>query len=66
MTFIILQLYERREKCIKNDDEKGKWCSISHKYMTEESESDGETVRQHKLRWRSDGMKLAMMVNTMW
>ena len=46
---LLLQLYERRKKHLK-DDEKERWASVNANYITEESEAeDGETVRQHHL-----------------
>ena len=41
---------------LRGDAEKEKWTSIDYRYMTEESESDDDSViRQHKLQWRSQG-----------
>lgn len=42
---LLLQLYERRKKHLK-DNEKKKWASVNANYLTEESEAeDGETVQ---------------------
>lgn len=41
---------------MKGEDEAKKWKSIDHRCMTEESDSDGEVVRQHPLSWRSQGI----------
>ena len=30
------------------------WKQISVEYMTEESDSDAEEIKQHKLQWRSE------------
>lgn len=53
-----LQLYDRRKKMLKSKREKERFQGIDYSYMTEESMSENEdTVRQHKLQWRSDGKK---------
>ena len=33
-----------------------KWAAIGPCYMREESEADGEEIRQHIPRWHSEGM----------
>lgn len=59
---LLLQLYERRKKHLK-DDEKERWASVNANYMTEESQAeDGETVRQHHLTWRSQGTHMYMLL----
>ena len=48
---------------LRGDAEKEKWTSIDYHYMTEELESDDDSViRQHKLQWRSQGWLSAMPV----
>ena len=32
------------------------WRGIDHKYMTEESEGEDDTITVHELPWRSTGM----------
>lgn len=55
--FVILQLYDRRRRYLKNEEERGKWSTIDYNYMTDESASETEDViRQHKLIWRSEGI----------
>ena len=34
------------------------WKQISVEYMTEESDSDAEEIKQHKLQWRSESKNL--------
>lgn len=51
-----MQLYEKRKKFLKGEEELSKWASISACYMTEESEADEEEIRQHTPQWRSEGM----------
>ena len=52
----ISQLYLRRKKYIKGEEEEKKWSTIDLRCMTEESDSGGEIVRQHHLPWRSQGI----------
>ena len=55
---VFQQLYERRMKFVKNEEENKKFCEIDESYMTDESASDScgsEVVRRHKHLWRSDG-----------
>ena len=52
-----MQLYDRRIKYVKTEDEHKKFSEINESYMTEESssESDNEVVKRHKHQWRSNG-----------
>ena len=55
-----LQLYERRKK-LKTDEERSKWLQVDATLMTEESvDEDGETVKQHKLPWRFEGLRIKL------
>lgn len=49
-------------KFTKKAKESNKWGQINEHYMTEESESDGgETIRCHKLPWRSAGIHKSLL-----
>ena len=53
-----LQLYHRRDKVIRRDEERIRtlWDQIGPLYMTEESSDDeGESIKLHHLQWESDG-----------
>ena len=54
-----MQLYEHRKKFLK-DKEKENWGMIDYTYMTEESDDGGDVVHQHKLIWRSEGIRYLM------
>ena len=49
------QLYKKRKNFLKGEDEKAKWAELCPAYMTEESEAEGDIIRQHPLKWRSPG-----------
>ena len=54
--YYVAQLYERRRKLIKGQEETKKWKEIDYHYMTEESDdTDGEKLHTHKHQWRSQG-----------
>lgn len=51
-----MQLYDRRIKYAKREEERRKFAEIDESYMTEESSSESENVvKRHQLQWRSDG-----------
>lgn len=57
----ILQLYDRRVKYVKSEDESKKLTEIDETYMTEESSSESENVvKRHQLTWRSDGKNIQL------
>lgn len=56
--FSFVEMYEKRKKFLKGEEEISKWASIGPCYMTEESEADEEEIRQHTPQWRSEGMHL--------
>ena len=53
--FLPCQLYNKRQNYVKGDDERAKWAELGPAYMTEESEAEGDVIRQHPLKWRSQG-----------
>lgn len=57
-----MQLYDRRIKYVKTEDEHKKFSEINESYMTEESssESDNEVVKRHQHQWRSNGKNKCM------
>lgn len=54
-----IQLYSRRKNYLKGEEEKRKWSELGPAYMTEESEAEGDVIRQHPLKWRSEGMPVS-------
>ena len=48
----LIKLYEKCKKFLKGEEEAAKWAAID---MTEESETEGDEIRQHTLKWRSEG-----------
>ena len=40
---------------MKSDREKRCWESIDHRYMTDESEGEGDSIVRHPLPWLSYG-----------
>ena len=47
-----MQLYERRMKYVKSEDEGKKFAEIDDSYMTEESSSESDNiVNRHKHKW---------------
>lgn len=57
-----MQLYERRMKYVKTEDERKKFADIDESYMTEESSSESESVNRHQHQWRSDGKTIPVMI----
>ena len=52
----LTQLYERRMKYVKSEDEGKKFAEIDDSYMTEESSFESDNVvHRHKHQWRSNG-----------
>ena len=49
----MVQLYNSRKTVLKKTRESEMWSEIDYKYMTEESEGEDDTIKQHKLPWRS-------------
>ena len=56
MLIAYIQLYRRREKVIRSDEERNLWEQIDPLYMTEESsDEESESMKLHHLEWQSDG-----------
>ena len=53
ITIVVVQLYNSRKTVLKKTRESEMWSEIDYKYMTEESEGEDDTIKQHKLPWRS-------------
>lgn len=53
----LLQLYHRRDKVIRSDEDQIKrlWEQIGPQYMTEESSDEEGAMKLHHLQWESDG-----------
>ena len=51
-----MQVYDRRGGMVKEGEETIRWKSLSHSYMTEESDDpfDPNIIITHKLQWRSE------------
>ena len=46
-------MYNSHKTVLKKTRESEMWSEIDYKYMTEESEGEDDTIKQHKLPWRS-------------
>ena len=50
-----MQMYEKCKKFLNSEEEAAKWAAISPAFMTDESEAEGNEIRQHTLQWHSEG-----------
>jgi len=56
MQYILFQLYWRRSRAVRTEEEQIAWQQLSEAYMTEESDNEAErVVKCHKLSWESYG-----------